>query len=417
MHLQHPLVLPALLATGIISHVLPPSRLRAAFSIPLLLALLAAFSTRPLSTDIAASYGAATLAWTFTLRSIALHLSGTIEHTHHRPAIEEPGAPATYSPLRKLAWVLSLLASPRAVGWEPTYVSRGLSRIPPFFLAALRTDRYKTLALPYTPRAHAATPRSRPAYVLWALKRAAGSYLALDLARTYNLAHPAPLARGITLPDLLAFGTCAWAAIEMQYCALAAVAVATHASEPCDWPRLFGSPRDAYTVARFWGRTWHQLLRGAVGPLARALRCEGRLAATALAFAVSGLGHAYVSWTVRPRGPAGAGAGAGANMLCFFWSQGVAVAVEAAVMQAWPEKWRGGRWGAWWRVAGYGPAWRPVGYVWTAAVVLGAACWQVRDVEMLGMQVVEPVPWSVVRPLLAMVKAREAGVLSSVDMI
>ncbi|KIM45589.1 hypothetical protein M413DRAFT_442253 [Hebeloma cylindrosporum] len=39
------------------------------------------------------------------------------------------------------------------------------------------------------------------------------------------------------------------------------IAVATGLYEPRDWPHLFGSPLDAYTVRKCWGRVWHQMHR------------------------------------------------------------------------------------------------------------------------------------------------------------
>ncbi|KAK7024729.1 MBOAT-2 domain-containing protein [Favolaschia claudopus] len=39
------------------------------------------------------------------------------------------------------------------------------------------------------------------------------------------------------------------------------VSVVLRFSEPEEWPALFGSPSDAYTVRRLWGRVWHQIMR------------------------------------------------------------------------------------------------------------------------------------------------------------
>ncbi|KAH9848682.1 membrane bound O-acyl transferase family-domain-containing protein [Lenzites betulinus] len=54
-----------------------------------------------------------------------------------------------------------------------------------------------------------------------------------------------------------------WSYTTMQttYILTAALAVSTHLWSPEDWPDIFGNLSDAYTVRRFWGRTWHQLFR------------------------------------------------------------------------------------------------------------------------------------------------------------
>ncbi|KAG6329409.1 hypothetical protein ID866_9680, partial [Astraeus odoratus] len=45
------------------------------------------------------------------------------------------------------------------------------------------------------------------------------------------------------------------------YYATAIVAVGANIHEPSQWPDPFGYWKDAYTVRRFWGRTWHQFCR------------------------------------------------------------------------------------------------------------------------------------------------------------
>lgn len=41
--------------------------------------------------------------------------------------------------------------------------------------------------------------------------------------------------------------------LNMSYCVLSSAVVATCLSEPADWPDLFGTLYDAYTVRRVWG--------------------------------------------------------------------------------------------------------------------------------------------------------------------
>ncbi|KAJ3496840.1 hypothetical protein NLJ89_g10429 [Agrocybe chaxingu] len=50
--------------------------------------------------------------------------------------------------------------------------------------------------------------------------------------------------------------------LSIQYTYLSIVWVTLGLSKPQDWPRLFGSPADMYTIRRFWGVGWHQMFRG-----------------------------------------------------------------------------------------------------------------------------------------------------------
>ncbi|KAL2130110.1 hypothetical protein VTI74DRAFT_6889 [Chaetomium olivicolor] len=47
----------------------------------------------------------------------------------------------------------------------------------------------------------------------------------------------------------------------MQYVLGAAVGVGLGFSEPEDWPPVFGSLADCYTVGHVWGKFWHQYIR------------------------------------------------------------------------------------------------------------------------------------------------------------
>ncbi|KAF8993368.1 membrane bound O-acyl transferase family-domain-containing protein [Cyathus striatus] len=45
------------------------------------------------------------------------------------------------------------------------------------------------------------------------------------------------------------------------YTAASIIAVTISLTDPSEWPPVLGRWSDAYTVRRFWGRTWHQCLR------------------------------------------------------------------------------------------------------------------------------------------------------------
>ncbi|KAL2810041.1 membrane bound O-acyl transferase family-domain-containing protein [Aspergillus granulosus] len=49
--------------------------------------------------------------------------------------------------------------------------------------------------------------------------------------------------------------------IELQYRIFSVICVALGLSTPEQWPALFGSILETYTLRRFWGKYWHQLFR------------------------------------------------------------------------------------------------------------------------------------------------------------
>ncbi|KAG6327703.1 hypothetical protein ID866_11386, partial [Astraeus odoratus] len=59
----------------------------------------------------------------------------------------------------------------------------------------------------------------------------------------------------IAIPCLL------YASFTCVYYGIALAAVGTNIHQPSLWPDPFGSWKDAYTIRRFWGRTWHQFSR------------------------------------------------------------------------------------------------------------------------------------------------------------
>ncbi|KAI5305809.1 hypothetical protein KEM56_003276 [Ascosphaera pollenicola] len=101
--------------------------------------------------------------------------------------------------------------------------------------------------------------------------------------------------------------------LNIQYDAISVVAVATNIDTPKDWPPLFGSISQSYTMRRFWGTFWHQILRKMVESISSfvvhtvlhvpkpqrtpgkqgvsALRLFARYSKLLCAFAVSGLLH------------------------------------------------------------------------------------------------------------------------------
>lgn len=75
---------------------------------------------------------------------------------------------------------------------------------------------------------------------------------------------------------------------------------------PGEWPPLFGSPLEAYTIRGFWGRFWHQLTvptyvfyaRLASRQIVPAGSLWGKVLTALLVFTISGLSHSLVGWAL-----------------------------------------------------------------------------------------------------------------------
>ena len=52
----------------------------------------------------------------------------------------------------------------------------------------------------------------------------------------------------------------AWAIFTGLHDILAIIAVGSGLDDPADWPPLYGSPCQMYTIRRFWGKFWHRLV-------------------------------------------------------------------------------------------------------------------------------------------------------------
>jgi hypothetical protein len=382
----HPLLLPLHLAILFVSLLSPPFRHRTALFSTLIVATFVPLCLRPISSDPAASYGAATL-WVFTLKVLTIHLfsTPTPESALYRPRIEASGAAVSYSPLKKVGWVFSLLCAPRGVGWNTKAAG-----IP------------STTSLPQY--------RSAGSYIKWALSRAAMIYLLLDLARTFTLNQPYTLdlsdpgfvrmgdpSRSIRqqLQDMAANGVSAWGYIEMQYLLLSSVLVVA-GSPPENWPPLFGGIREAWSLQQLWGRVWHQMLRNSLIPWGKAayrfLGLEkGSAAATAvmlvIGFGTSAAGHALAIWTVDHKSGGGAAA--------FFLMQGVGIGMELVVCWIYGrirgevgEKEK--RWG------------KVIGFVWVMIWVTWTTPLQGNEFVEIGLFKTDPVPWSPIRSTLAL---------------
>ncbi|KAF9877273.1 hypothetical protein CkaCkLH20_04973 [Colletotrichum karsti] len=98
-------------------------------------------------------------------------------------------------------------------------------------------------------------------------------------------------------------------ALETGHAILAVISVCIlRLDDPSDWPPLYGSPFEAYTVRRFWGKFWHNCMVPSAWEwasrvaqtlgLRKGSSSEKSFAAFGI-FLVSGISHAVVAWKIR----------------------------------------------------------------------------------------------------------------------
>ncbi|EFI28251.1 toxin biosynthesis protein [Coprinopsis cinerea okayama7 len=148
--------------------------------------------------------------------------------------------------------------------------------------------------------------------------------------------------------------------------------VVTGLSEPdeSEWPPLFGSVLEVYTVRRFWGQFWHQVLRRMLTThsdfLAQCLGLRKRLIARYfklhMAFFISAIVHYCGDFTIRQDWKGGS--------MHYFLLQAAAITVEDALIYAGRrlgcERWMSKRWA---RLLGY--AWVMAWFAATHPIWLG----------------------------------------------
>lgn len=166
-----------------------------------------------------------------------LLLTRPLEEFRH----ESDKVPAYQLPyMQRFFWLMSI--SPRGIGWsfkdfrpvpvDPHHCTRGA-----FIISRLRT----IFACFWLMQAASLYMHSNPVFSTGASIASQGYILrCVNIIATYS--------------GFYGFIYC--------YCSLlAVVAVAINHSEPQAWPHPFGHWKDAYTIRRFWGRTWHQNCR------------------------------------------------------------------------------------------------------------------------------------------------------------
>ncbi|KAH7904732.1 hypothetical protein BJ138DRAFT_1166049 [Hygrophoropsis aurantiaca] len=156
--------------------------------------------------------------------------------------------------------------------------------------------------------------QNRIDFVLSTVLRAVRQLVLFDAAQLYVCYNPVCAVNGpasvsitsqgylLRCASIVAWGAMTYSSLNVVHSLFAVVDVALGLSEVSSWPQSFGRWKDSYTLRKFWGRIWHQLLRQ-VKPLmactgqsittlfyiASQLHCEVRCKITRLRVRIAGL--------------------------------------------------------------------------------------------------------------------------------
>ncbi|KAJ7584428.1 membrane bound O-acyl transferase family-domain-containing protein [Mycena floridula] len=206
---------------------------------------------------------------------------------------------------------------------------------------------------------------TRSNFVTKQLAKVAVLAIIFDLTCWHNQFNPAYFKDG---PSLTAYGWFwryesiwgwtlpGYTTLAAQNCLISILSVSLGRSDAEDWPWLFGSFLDAWSVRRFWGRTWHQNLRRFVAAHGRFVsgRVLGLTRGTKLsayvqlytAFFISATIHYLADYKVFRSWSGGA--------FKFFLLQAVAITFEDGAIAL----------GRYVRIQGTSRWWHLLGYVW-----------------------------------------------------
>ncbi|KAJ7139583.1 membrane bound O-acyl transferase family-domain-containing protein [Mycena epipterygia] len=237
----------------LLSLIVKPSPYRRLFFVPVLALTfyVCCSTTGAFDSDYYLGTGWFTIFWTASDYILFIDVQRELRQVP-APASDRGGAIENASLWRRTRWGLALLNSPRGVGWahEPT------------------------AALPAHPPAD--TPRLT--FVAQRLWKAAQFFVLHDLCNLHirwndSFRPTGPewtaLGWGWRLVAAAGWALSAYSAMAIGPLLLSAASVALGASSPDEWPPLFGGPREAWSIRRFWGcalpyypsRAWHQLMR------------------------------------------------------------------------------------------------------------------------------------------------------------
>ncbi|KAI6111862.1 hypothetical protein EDD16DRAFT_1606446, partial [Pisolithus croceorrhizus] len=145
--------------------------------------------------------------------------------------------------IQRYFWLFKMTNSPRGIGWS---------------------FKAESSLIPVDPR-----HRTRASFIASRLQWLFSHYLLLEAATLYTRCNPVFLSeasvtsQGYVLQclNVAAIPCQLYALLTCVHCTLAVLAVGANLDEPQAWPQPFGHWKNAYTVRKFWGKTWHQMSR------------------------------------------------------------------------------------------------------------------------------------------------------------
>ncbi|KAI1919138.1 hypothetical protein LOZ65_004579 [Ophidiomyces ophidiicola] len=202
---------------------------------------------------------------------------------------------------------------------------------------------------------------------------------------------------GFRVGAVLGYGVAATAMLTKLHSVSAALMVGIGASEPEEWPYIFGNVFDAWSLRQFWSTTWHQQLgRSLVAHsdyitynvlrVPKTNRILVRYLRVVLVFTISGLLHVLTDSALDiPFQESGA--------VDFFLTQTLGIALEDMVFainrsqNESPPPWQR-------------PIYLTLGYLWTASfIVWSAPVWIYPSMRHSSPGMIKPVPFSLLTVL------------------
>ncbi|OAX35425.1 hypothetical protein K503DRAFT_868279 [Rhizopogon vinicolor AM-OR11-026] len=180
----------------------------------------------------------------------AIHMLLLIRPLHVFRQLKQTDSADKLPWFERFKWVRELCSSPRGIGWH-----HQVKNLPQY------------------------SAKSRTEIVLTLIVKAVKHYVWFDIGLYYMrnnavFQSPAAFASQMLFRRLIScslfLGTYFCMGIA-AHSLIVALVVSCTSAEPNSWPSVFGKWEDAYTIRRFWGRTWHQMLRRYVAPFGKRL--------------------------------------------------------------------------------------------------------------------------------------------------
>ncbi|KAJ6144096.1 toxin biosynthesis protein Tri7-like protein [Penicillium chermesinum] len=181
--------------------------------------------------------------------------------------------------------------------------------------------------------------------------------------------------------------------LDFKWRATSIVAVGLGISEPANWPPMFGSSFEAYSIRNFWGKYWHQQLRWPLTATSSFLLRDilrmprpsilERYTNIALSFLLSGLIHLAAQYKGSTFDKPGA--------VAFFTSFALGIIIEDGAQELWSrltssdsnEKEKDTKTAVWKKA---------VGYVWVSSWLIGLGAFYSYDMAYIALIEAMPLP-------------------------